>query len=532
LSSRFQPQVPIRQLRLTIDASAETVMTQVNGPEELAHLRYDVTNVGLHIRGGGSVYVVGAGGGRDVLSALVFDARRVIAVELNRAIIEALNGHFGEITGHLDRRPGVEFVHDEARSYLARTGERFDFIQLSLVDTWAATAAGAFALSENALYTVEAWRTFLDALTDRGIVSISRWHGQPRPFEVYKMVGLATAALRASGVVDTRRHLIAVAELRNRRARGDDAGVPGIATLLVSRQPFTDADLDTVGRVASEMAFDVLVSPRTAAADEFAAVADGARLDGFIRSTSLDLTPPTDDRPFFFRFDSELLNGLLGFVLAIATGLILLPILIKADVTEVVRAPWLSLVFLAIGLGFMLIEIALMMRLTLLLGHPTFSLSVVLFGMLLSSGLGSFMTSRITPDATGAAITWCMLLLLLVLGLLGVALPALVPAMHRASTSIRVAFALALLAPAGVFMGMAFPLAMTVASRTRARLTAWYWGINGAASVCGSVVAVVIATNAGVNATWWIGVLCYALATLALTRHARTTRALRHTMSS
>jgi hypothetical protein len=521
LSSRFQPQGPVRQLHVTIDASAETVMTQVTRPEDLDHLRYDVTNVGLHLRRGGSVYIVGAGGGRDVLSAIAFDAPRIVAVELNRAIIEALTGPFGDVTGHLDRHPGVLFVHDEARSYLARAGERFDFIQVSLIDTWAATAAGAFALSENTLYTVEAWRTLLGGLSDRGVMSVSRWYARPQPFEVYKALGLATASLRASGVTDTRRHLIAVAELRSRRARGDDSSTPGIATLLVSRSPFTDADIDTIEQVANEMAFDILVSPRRAASEEFAVAADAARLNGFIAATSASLTPPTDDRPFFFRIDSSLLNGLLLFVVVLAATLIALPILVTVGVAAVARAPGLTVAFLALGVGFMSIEIAQMMRLTLLLGHPTFSLSVVLFGMLVSSGLGSFTTSRIAAPRLGAAIRRRMILLMVVLVVLGVATPWVAPALHSAATTTRVAAALALLAPAGFLMGMALPLAMAVAFRAQPRLSAWFWGVNGAASVVGSVLAVVMATNLGFSATWWLGATCYAIAGLALTGACR-----------
>jgi hypothetical protein len=518
LSSRFTPTVPVRQLHLNIDASAETVLTQYHDPADVAHLAYDVTNVGLHVRRGGSVYVIGAGGGRDVVSALAFDASRVVAVELNRAIIEAVNGEFGALTGHLDRRPGVQFVNDEARSYLARTDERFDFIQISLIDTWAATAAGAFVLSENTLYTVDAWRTFLDSLTDRGMVSVSRWYRRPDPYEVYKTVALATTALREFGVTDTRKHLMVIARLDKRPGFED---TPGVGALLASRSPLSEGDLDELERVARELDFDIVLSPRTAATPAFASVADGARVDQFIASTSLDLQPPDDNRPFFFRMDPTLINGLLTFVITVALVLIVVPVLIKADVGAIVRQPVLSLGFVAIGLGFMLVEIAQMMRLTLLLGHPTFSLSVVLFGMLLSSGLGSFTTSRVPPEGLGRASARRLGVLVVLLVALGLVTPPVVELMHTAATPWRVLTALALLTPAGFLMGMAFPLAMTVASRTQPGLTPWYWGINGAASVCASVITVAIASSLGIAAAWWTGVACYVVAAIAITSAAR-----------
>jgi hypothetical protein len=522
LSTRFVPTVPVRQLHLNIDASAETVLTQYREPADAAHLKHDVTNIGLYLRPKGSVYVVGAGGGRDVLSAVTFGATRVVAVELNRAIIDAVTGQYGELTGRLDRMPGVQFVNDEARSYLARTRERFDFIQISLIDTWAATAAGAFVLSENTLYTRDAWQTFLGGLNGRGIVSVSRWHQRTgSPWEVYKTIALATTALRDTGVTDTRPHILVVAVF-DRRPGAENK--PGVATILTSKSPFSDADIDEIERVASLLDFDILVSPRRAATREFASVADAAVVDAFIGGFHIDLRPPDDNRPFFFRMDATLLTGLLTMVVSLAGALIVLPVVFKADVGAIVRRPLLSLGFLSIGLGFMLIEISQMMRLTLLLGHPTFSLSVVLFGMLLSSGAGSFMTSRIDPTLLGRASVRRLGGLVVVLVGLGLLTPSVVDLMHTSSTPARVATALLLLAPAGFLMGMAFPLAMTVASRTQPNLTAWFWGINGAASVCASVITVAIASGSGIAAAWWTGVACYVMAALTITAAAYSVR--------
>lgn len=517
LSTRFKAEWPVRQLHLNIDASAATVMTHVEGPRDVEHLKYDVTNLGLHLRPTGSVYVIGAGGGRDVLSALTFGASRVVAVELNKGIIDAVNGRFGEVTGHLDQRPGVSFVNDEARSYLSRSGERFDFIQISLIDTWAATAAGAFVLSENTLYTVGAWETFLNSLTDRGIVSVSRWYRRPEPYEVYKTVALATAALQRVGIRDTARHLLVVARLDKRPGAEEE---PGVGTLLVSRAPWSPEDLAKVAQVAADMDFDVALSPSAAATPTFRAVSDAATLDAAIRDAPVDLSPPDDDRPFFFRMDATLLTGLLTVVTVTALLLIVVPVLVTSDVRAIARAPVLSIGFAAIGLGFMLIEIAQMMRLTLLLGHPTFSLSVVLFGMLLSSGCGSYTTARIGPDRVTRASATRLGILVGVLLVLGLTTPSIVALFQTASTPVRVTTALALLAPAGFLMGMAFPLAMTVASRTQPALTPWFWGINGAASVCASVLTVAIASSQGIGAAWWAGVACYVVAALAITAAA------------
>ena len=209
-----------------------------------------------------SVLVIGAGGGRDILSALVFGAKSVTAVEINKDIIRTVNGRFGDFTGHLDRDPRVRFVNDEARSFVARSKERFDTIQISLIDTWAATAAGAFVLSENSLYTVEAWTTFLQHLSDDGLLSVSRWYFQDRPAEMYRTTTLAVEALRAVGVTDPRRHIVVI---RNMQLANRPADTPdGVGTILVSRRPLSDAELDTLDRESARLQFDVPFSPRRA----------------------------------------------------------------------------------------------------------------------------------------------------------------------------------------------------------------------------------------------------------------------------
>ena len=182
------------------------------------------------------VLVVGVGGGRDVLSALAFGQRDVVGVEINGAILDVVNAHFGGFTGRLDRDPRVTFVNDEARSYIARQRQPVDILQISLIDTWAATGAGAFVLSEHSLYTSEAWELFLDRLTPHGLLSVSRWYYDSRPDETYRVTSLAVAALARRGVTHPREHMAIV-----RHATGADGRMAplGVATLLVSPSPLS-----------------------------------------------------------------------------------------------------------------------------------------------------------------------------------------------------------------------------------------------------------------------------------------------------
>jgi len=517
MSTTFASKVPINQLRLNIDGAAETVMTSFDGDvRPLEHLKYDVTNIGHYLTHQGRVFIVGAGGGRDILSALVFDQEHVLAAEMNKAIIDAVNGPFGDITGHLDRHPKVRFVNDEARSYLAQSSERFDLIQISLIDTWAATAAGAFVLTENTLYTRDAWSLFLSRLTENGILSVSRWYARP-PSEVYKTTALASDTLRHLGVDNPRSHIMIVFL---RPEPGRDAGV---ATLLLKRTPFTEDEITTMEAVAKRLEFRIAISPHPSNDAAFVALTGNRTLDAFVAGfVGEDLSPPTDNRPFFFLLKPGILGSLLSFVSVLTVAFIVLPVFLKAEPKVLIDHMGLTLAFAAIGLGFMLIEIAQMQRLMILLGHPTFALSVVLFGLLLSSGAGSFASGASTATPLTSLAGTRLAALVVTLVILGVVTPSAVHAGQGMATPIRIAVAMLLLMPAGFFMGMAFPIAMRVGAIRRESLTPWFWAINGAASVTASVAAVLISARWGIAAAWWVGVGCYIVAAFTLLASART----------
>jgi len=543
LSPTLPESTRVRQLQMDIDVGAGTVLTGFAGDlQAVEHLKYDVTNIGYFIRREPNVLVIGAGGGRDILSALAFGARSVMAVEINKDIIRTVNGRFGDFTGHLDRDPRVRFVNDEARSFVARSPERFDIIQISLIDTWAATAAGAFVLTENSIYTVEAWTTFLRHLTDDGLLSVSRWYFRDRPAEMYRTTTLAVEALRALGVTDPRRH---IAIVRNMQLANRPADTPdGVGTILVSRRPFTEAELDALDREAVRLAFDVQFNQRVAVDETFSRLTTPHGLHDFLDSYPVNISPPTDNSPFFFNMlrlrdvvRPELLDfgklslnmkavATLAILLVTVTFLtavcILLPLWLTRDRVRLAGAGPLFTFFIAIGLGFMLIETSQMQRLIIALGHPTYGLSVVLFALLLSSGLGSFLTSGVTVEAASAAGRRRLLAVVAVLTIFGLLTPSIVRWIEPMTTWVRIVAAVALLFPAGLVMGMAFPLGMKLAAGRARELTAWLWGLNGAASVLASVLSVCIALTWSISAAFWTGWICYVVAFLAFVRAGRT----------
>src|SRR5262245_33136156 len=295
LSRTLPPDLKVRQLQMDIDVVAGTVMTGYDGTSaSVPHLGYDVTNLAYRVRPGADTLVIGAGGGRDVLSALTLGAKSVTAVEINKDILRTVNGRFGDFTGHLDRDPRVRFVNDEARSYVARSTDRFGLIQISLIDTWAATAAGAFVLSENSIYTTEAWRTFLAHLTPDGMLSVSRWYYRDSPSEMYRTLTLAVDALRAAGVRDPRAH---VAIVRNMTLANRPETPDGVGTLLVSMRPFTDAEIATIDRLSQDLQFEVMLTP-AASRDRLFEDLTGPNAEAAMAAYPLRINPPGDESPF------------------------------------------------------------------------------------------------------------------------------------------------------------------------------------------------------------------------------------------
>ena len=512
---------------LHIDSIAGTQLVRFDGDlGKLEFLRWDLPNFVHHLRSGARVCIVGPGGGRDVLTAKLFGHKRVLAVELNGDIMRVVNGKFGAYTGHLDREPGVSFVNDDARSYLAREKERFDIVQLTFIDTFAATAAGAYVLSENALYTVEGWKVFLDRLDDDGLLAVSRAANS----ELARLVSLGRAALLGIGAAEPERHMVLVTNPHRTRQSVHPMGL-----LLVRKTPFGDAELARINALARQMNFEIELQPGAARRDLLLALASGRAID----TGAVDYSAPTDDRPFFFHMARPsawlmmrgaesspasgavvLLASLLLTVIVLTAACIALPLVWSRE--RLVRADTSLLAFFgAIGTGFMLIEVSMLQRLIVFLGHPVYSLSVILFVLLLAGGLGSYLSTRIADSRLRPAGVRVLGGLAAVLVAVGLAMVPLITSFSDAETPVRITIAAALLAAMGVLMGMAFPLGMRVAMASRRELAPWLWGVNGATSVLASVLAVVIAMAAGISTSFWTGVACYVVALAAFALASR-----------
>ncbi|MBI4700911.1 MAG: hypothetical protein HY744_07070 [Deltaproteobacteria bacterium] len=505
------------QYWLEQDGSAGTPITRFGG--ELAPLDYllgDVTSVGFQLRPAASVAIVGAGGGRDILAARLSGARRIDAVELNPAIVSALRGRFADFAGHVYDLPGVNALVGEGRSVLARSAGGYDVIQISMIDSWAATAAGAYALSENNLYTLEAYRLYWSRLSPSGLVSTSRWmpHGG-YGFEIPRLVLLVQAALRAAGVRAPPEHLALVT-----------AG--SIGTVLMSRPALRGAELARLRAVCAERGFELVLPGSGAPSREQGffslLLATGPRA---LRAAGIRLDPPTDDRPFFFQMLSPwrpvprhtlertgvnaaavlVLQWLVAAMGALALVLFFAPFAVGR---RLARGPgfWrASLFFATIGLAFMLVELAWLQRFILYLGHPSLATAAVLGLMLLGAGSGAMASARLGPDWLGR---WGFAAALAIVAMNAIVGPLMNAALGWPSLG-RIGAGAALVVPVGFLLGLFFPLGMV---RFAGHSRPWLWALNGAASVLGSALSLALAMEIGFAAVAYLGAGGYALAWL------------------
>jgi hypothetical protein len=532
LSPNYKRDARVRHYWLQIDSCAGTPFVEFDGDlSKVDYLKYDVANFVHHLRPGGSQLIVGTGGGRDVLTGLLFGKERIVGVEVNEDILDLANNKFGDFTGHLDRNPRVQLVNDEARSHLAGRKDNFDVLQITFVDTWAATAAGAFTLTENSLYTREAWGVFVNRLSPSGILAVSRgFHEKDRMYELYRLTALARAALLDRGAARPEEHLLMV-----RNAVPPSANSwGGMALLMVSATPLTQEDLAAAQRHADALGFEIVLSPQGSAHRELSALARGEDVDAIAAQHGIDLSVPTDNAPFFFNMlrpkdwvlpkdmdpakypnlvaVSMLVNLLI--VVAILTVLcVVVPLVFTKD-RPPFRSHWpLLAYFAAIGMGFMFVEVALLQRLTVFLGHPTHALTTILFSLLIAGGLGSFVSGRFGSGRWAFYLPLAALIAAVIV--VGAAIRPALAMFEGSSSAVRVGIATALVGGVGLFMGIALPLGMRAAAGTAPRLIPWLWGVNGATSVFASVLAAAVALAYGISACYWTGAVCYVAATVA-----------------
>jgi hypothetical protein len=504
------------------------------------------------LRPGAKALIIGPGGGYDVARAMASGSRDITAVEINPIIAETVMKEVMVRENHgIYLRPEVHLHVEDGRSFVRRSHEKYQVLQATLVDTWASTAAGAFALSENNLYTSDAFYDYLSHLTDDGVLAFTRWGFDP-PRESLRVVSLAMNALARLGESDPASHVIAV---RDNSAQVNGYGA--LDTILISRRPFSQADRNNARRVIAESppqakmeAVYIPGGPPSdatgiATGNAFGQLLNSPDPQAFWRDYRYDVSPVSDDRPFFFytvqprdlldfarhaNTGSEdykvnravpLLFGLIAISVGATALIMLLPRLLLGTRLPkqkgIVTFLWY---FLCLGAGYILIQVALIQKFVLLLGHPTYALTVIVFSMLVSSGAGSFYSRRLVSGDGTPADDMRLARLLIVIAVLVAALAfgagPLVSAAATWPLPLKVLVTALAIAPPAFLMGMPFPTGLDRLERRHAPSVRWAWSLNAASSVLGSAGAIFLAIYLGLRLTLLFGGALYLCAMLVI----------------
>ena len=527
---------------IVIDADASTYIMNVDphgwqGTLWQKNLMASPPALANVLRPHGEFAIIGPGGGVDVLRAVANGSPSVTGIEINPIIANSImRDRYADFSYHLYERPEVHLHVTDGRSFVRNAKQKFDVVQMTLVDTWASTAAGAFALSENSLYTVDAFREYFEHLKPDGMIAVTRWEFR-QPREALRVVSVATEALHQLGVANPAKHFIVVS--------GGDLDEDGIPVVVLAKKtPFTPEEEAAV-EVHMESTEDLvpLYTPSTPGQNAFSALIASNDPRAFVRDYPYNVAPVDDNAPFFFftlKTNQILHDGGLqrGIDWKVNLGVVVLGIVFVISLVAVFaflvgpmalrggrRQRALPLLyFVAVGLGYILVEIAFIQRFVLFLGHPTYALTVVIFLLLLSSGGGSLLSRRwLSSTAKG----WIpLVILVLAISVYTWGLTRLLTSLIGLPFFMKLVVSAVVLVPLGFAMGMPFPTGLRAMANTREielpasefgeavngdNAVEWAWAMNAAASVLGSVLAMVIAIHFGLNTTVACGAAAYLL---------------------
>jgi len=513
---------------IVIDADASTYIMN----PDLAHWEHSEWQKDLMsappalvntLRPNGDYAIIGPGGGVDVVRAVANGSRSVTGIEINPIIANTImRGRYADYSYRLYERPNVHIHVSDGRSFIRNASQKFDVVQMTLVDTWASTAAGAFALSENSLYTVDAFRDYFVHLNSDGIIAVTRWEFQ-QPREALRVVSVAMQALHELGVANPANNFIVVSE-----GDLDEDGIP--VAVLAKKSAFTPQEERAVRtHLQTYPGLATLYLPSAPASNPFSSLIASNDPYAFARQYAYNVAPVSDNAPFFF-FTlklNQVLHGsdldgamdwkvnlgvaVLAMVLLISV-LAVLAFLVLPLIWKTGRQPVTPLLyFVAVGLGYILVEIAFIQRFVLFLGHPTYALTVVVFLLLLSSGFGS-LTSRQWLRSTQQG--WISLAIIASAVLVYVlVLPKILVSLVGLAFAAKLLISAALLVPLGFVMGMPFPTGLRAlagfSGKEQESTIEWAWAMNAGASVLGSVLAMAVAIQFGLNATLACGAFAY-----------------------
>src|SRR5215217_2287770 len=464
------------------------------------------------------VLVIGSGGGRDVVASLVSGSKDVTSVEINPIIYETVKS-YGDSAGNVYSHEFVRSYVDEGRSFITRSSDKYDIIYVPFVDTWASVSSGGLSVSENFLYTLEGFQQYYDHLTDRGKIVTVRWL-----IDAPRFVSTYAKLLEQNGIPQDQlyRHLIMVTS-------DSYTQDPSVTMVIFSKAPFTDDEIRFFSQSFSQYGYKPILVPGQIMREPYSAFLNGEiNLDQFYDMFKTKVYPVTDDNPYFLSFEKPLPSAV-EVLLYGSVGIVVIFLLVpfswirrgrgitaggqtdilseKSELRIAAVIPY----FAALGVGFILIELALLQKLILLMGNPTMTFALLLFTLLLSSGSGSLLSTRIAKNTMRN-------LVFVIGGIAGIGilyvffLPPIIYSTIAEPVEVKAVVSIAILAPIGFLMGMPLPTGMRLLKVHRPDYIPWMWAINGAFSVLGAVLAIALGIMYGSSLAMVLGILVYLIA--------------------
>jgi len=522
LSLEYHDLIP-EQLGLTVDGDNLNALTYYDG--NLAAINFTEflpSSLAYKLGKNQEVAIVQAGGGLDVLIALHNNAQSIDVAEINPIIVDLIKNKYRNFTGNLYRNEKVDLYTYEGRNFIRKSDKEYDVIVLSMAGSTEASSTGVYALSENYIYTTEAFEDCYNHLSQNGVLSVTRYL-LPPPREDIRIISLGVEALENQGV-DPKNHIIVIRSLQT-------------ITMLVKKGEFTSEEIKKIKDFCRENKFDLVYVPGIIEGEAniynkflepyyYRMVQDILfNKSEFYNNYLFDVSPVTDDRPFFFHFfkwnklpdtyksmggkwqpfveGSYLVPVIFVQALILSFIFIFLPVYSFKKLKEKIYGKYRMLVyFLCLGIGYMFIEIVLIQKFILFLGNPTYSIAIVLFSLLLCSGIGSFFSEKFNLRKV-----------IIILGILTIIYLIILPYLFHMFLGYgllaRGAISLFIIAPIGFLMGMPFPCGIRIANNINKNLIPWAFCANSCASVLGSIMAVIIALSFGFSVVFIFAGIVY-----------------------
>ncbi len=512
------PPIPEEKIILQDGSAGTFILNFSEHPECLKIIERSMFSVSMQLKERPRVFVLGVGGGNDLWAAEIHEASAVKGVELNQSVLDVHRKVLPTYSRTLLDDPRIHLVCAEGRNALTADTDTYDIIQMTGLDTWTALVSGAYVLAENYLYTREAIESMYARLAEGGILQISRI---PGPSESLRLVSNIYSAFEAEGIPNFSDSIICI---RN----------PHVIAVLVKKGLFTADEVNRTARFVREVGLEPVYLPGRSFGTLVETFIRTKDKHAFIRQCKTDISPTTDDRPYFFFFNkwrnplsstrnmrdiepaypmsTSFILWQLGVSAMLSVAFIVLPLVVfERKGIRRTRFKRFLVYFAGLGFGFIAVEIVAMQKLTLFLGHPLYSITVTLFSVLVFAGLGSLVSVRWfhPPDRRVWLVPLGLALLLVLFIFLS---PRLVSSCIGLPLPARIAITVGVLAPISLLLGVPFAYGIRLLNRWNPSLIPWAWAVNGCCTVIGSILTVILSMNFGFNAVMLVAILTYQVA--------------------